>query len=382
MSILKVSTDVDNFMQSADNAGMRTALELGASDTVEFGAFIPPAGTTAEIDAVTGATVGQVMVDTDKKTQVRFTSASTYENIGASPVPDVYLVNPVTGDDVGGGGATPFRTIGGAIDQAIVDAPLQAIIQCQTGVYSVNDATYPQAYVASTASLANFYITFDEGAVVTGSGTLIDNTAGNLSLLSIGGNMGIATTSGSVTLYNGAGPSTGSQALYISFRALVTATSNSFNDIVICTGGRIIIDAGSFYSPTSIKATTNPRMFLVTGGELVVQNLEIDCGGSLLAEKGYVVKVETGARAILLRCRCNEFSLAHQTATDSFVLLEDCLHSSTRASDVAVKADIAATNLYLKGGNFSKAAAGSNTALVTTFGTFTVSNPSVLIWQP
>jgi len=82
MSILKVSTDVDNFMQSADNAAMRTAIELGASDTVEFGAFVPPAGTTTEIDAVTGATVGQVVVDTDRMSQVRFTGAGEYEGIG------------------------------------------------------------------------------------------------------------------------------------------------------------------------------------------------------------------------------------------------------------------------------------------------------------
>ena len=62
----------------------RTNLGLGAADTVEFGAFIPPSGTTAEIDAVTTATVGQVMVDTDTKQIVRFTGAATYVRIGSS----------------------------------------------------------------------------------------------------------------------------------------------------------------------------------------------------------------------------------------------------------------------------------------------------------
>jgi len=59
----------------------RTNLELGAADTVEFGGFVPPSGTTAEIDTVTNATVGQVMVNLDSGQVVRFTGAATYEVI-------------------------------------------------------------------------------------------------------------------------------------------------------------------------------------------------------------------------------------------------------------------------------------------------------------
>ena len=59
----------------------RTNLELGAADTVEFGGFVPPSGTTAEIDAVTTATVGQVMVNSDSGQLVRFTGAAAYEAI-------------------------------------------------------------------------------------------------------------------------------------------------------------------------------------------------------------------------------------------------------------------------------------------------------------
>lgn len=81
MADITVSTDIDALMSSADNAAARTSLELGATDTVEFGAFIPPAGTTAEIDAVTTATVGQVMFDTDRGQSVRFTGAASYDVI-------------------------------------------------------------------------------------------------------------------------------------------------------------------------------------------------------------------------------------------------------------------------------------------------------------
>jgi hypothetical protein len=60
----------------------RTNLGLGATDAVAFGAIIPPAGTTAEIDAVTSATVGQVMIDNERKKQVRFIGVDAYEDIG------------------------------------------------------------------------------------------------------------------------------------------------------------------------------------------------------------------------------------------------------------------------------------------------------------
>ena len=67
---------------------LRTSFGLGAADTVEFGGLVPPSGTTAEIDAVTTATIGQVMIDTDRNVQARFTAPAVYEiiEIGRSHV--------------------------------------------------------------------------------------------------------------------------------------------------------------------------------------------------------------------------------------------------------------------------------------------------------
>jgi len=321
------------------------------------------------------------MVDTDRNVQVRFTAPAVYEIIGSLGVSEVYLVNPTTGDDAtGSGGGTPFKTIGAAFVQAIADVPAQAVIQCQAGTYNPSDATYPQTYTADTASSVIFYLSFDEGSIATGGGTLINNTSGNISLQSISGNLGFNPSS-DLTIYNGAAPSTGSKTLYINFRNLTAATIASFTDIIIGTGGRIVVDAGSMIASSALTFSSLPQMFQVTAGEMVIQDLEIDSGASGLGEKGYVVKVSAGARAILNRCRCNNFSLAHQTATNSFVLLEDCLHSSTRSGDTAVKADVAATDLYVKGGNFSSGAVAANSNLITTFGSLTQSNPSALIWQ-
>jgi len=63
---------------------LRTAFGLGAADTVEFGGFVPPSGTTAEIDAVADAVVGQVMINSDSGQFVRFTGAATYGAITAA----------------------------------------------------------------------------------------------------------------------------------------------------------------------------------------------------------------------------------------------------------------------------------------------------------
>jgi len=82
MPDLIVSSDIDALLSSATSSLARTNLGLGSTDTVEFGAFIPPSGTTAEIDAVTTAEIGQVMIDTESDQMVRFTAAATYDVIG------------------------------------------------------------------------------------------------------------------------------------------------------------------------------------------------------------------------------------------------------------------------------------------------------------
>jgi hypothetical protein len=84
MANITVSTDIDALLKSVDNAAARTSVGLGPTDTVEFGAFIPPAGTTAEIDAVTGATIGSVMIDTDRNRSVFFYSTNSYKDIGST----------------------------------------------------------------------------------------------------------------------------------------------------------------------------------------------------------------------------------------------------------------------------------------------------------
>ena len=96
------ASDISTALQAANNLSeltatasvARTNLELGATDTVEFGGLVPPAGTTAEIDAVTTATIGQVMINSETNNIVRFVTPSTYQTLTCGgnfylPTPDV-----------------------------------------------------------------------------------------------------------------------------------------------------------------------------------------------------------------------------------------------------------------------------------------------------
>ena len=101
MPDLIVSSDIDTLLSSASTTVARTNLGLGSTDTVEFGAIVPPSGTTAEIDSVTTAAAGQVMVNSDTNNIVRFVTPSTYQTLTSGgkfylPTPDVGSIDYVT----------------------------------------------------------------------------------------------------------------------------------------------------------------------------------------------------------------------------------------------------------------------------------------------
>lgn len=86
MPNITVSEDVHSLLQAADNAAVRDSIELGASDTVEFGSLEIseinfPNLTTSELNAVTNATEGDTYFDSDRAQFVRFTGAASYDVI-------------------------------------------------------------------------------------------------------------------------------------------------------------------------------------------------------------------------------------------------------------------------------------------------------------
>ena len=169
---------------------LRTSFGLGAADTVEFGGFVPPSGTTAEIDAVTDAVVGQVMVDTDNKRLVRFTGASTYEYIGGAVSRTIYFVDPDNGDDaLGLGGYFPFATINAALKAAVTDGQVAISVNCLPAGYTEQDV-FNGVVTTSTIS-----INFEVGSLWTGSAQtlpMFDNTTANLNIYEITGSLAIS----------------------------------------------------------------------------------------------------------------------------------------------------------------------------------------------
>jgi hypothetical protein len=187
MPDLIVSSDIDTLLSSANSAAARTNLELGETDTVAFGGFVPQSGTTAEIDAVTTATVGQVMIDTDRNRSVRFTSANTYDVIGYTSS-STYYVDPQNGNDSKGAvGGLSFATINAALTQAVADSSSPIIVRCLSGFYSETDA------FNGISTSANVAIKFDIGSVyfnASMTSPFFDTTTATLpALIYVGGHL-------------------------------------------------------------------------------------------------------------------------------------------------------------------------------------------------
>ena len=171
MPNITVSTDVDNFMQSADNAAMRDSIELGLTDTVEFGALEIskinfPNLTTSELNAVTNATEGDTYFDSDRDQFVRFTGAASYDVITSwtEVIPDGSTISDAItltesrlfesgaiGNEGSGGPSNPddsLKIFGGSINNSVTTLgyfrysatglwyDLPTVVGAQTGIDS------------------------------------------------------------------------------------------------------------------------------------------------------------------------------------------------------------------------------------------------------
>ena len=93
MPDLIVSSDIDTLLSSASTTVARTNLGLGGGDTVEFGAIVPPTGTTAEIAAIFAsslATPDAVYYDREAGVQWQALTSSTGQIISpTAPVSSI-----------------------------------------------------------------------------------------------------------------------------------------------------------------------------------------------------------------------------------------------------------------------------------------------------
>ena len=298
---------------------LRTSFGLGTTDTVEFGGFVPPSGTTAEIDAVTTATVGQVMVDTDRNRSVRFTGAATYNVIGYTSS-NTYYVDPQNGNDASGAvGGVPFLTINGALTQAVADGTSPIIVQCLSGLYSEVDA------LNGISTGATVSIGFDIGSVyfnASMTSPFFDTTTATLANINyIGG--GLSWNGGGDAFFNGQGnttvgftrieldgldvPSTlsamfkitgGQASVKVNGRAYY---ESSTQPIIEASGDAKVTCAGlNAYYKLNVAVAIPPATKLSGTATLTLTNASVENGG--LCE----ITSDTACKLIIRDCKCSD----------------------------------------------------------------------------
>lgn len=206
MPNVTVTSDVDSLLKSADKAAIRTNAGLGATDTVSFGSFIPPSGTTAEIDAVSDATVGSIMVNTDTKDIIRFTSASAYEVVSPKNSTPTTTINATAGAEASTSGtAFSSATIEFDLSEVAVGESALFEVDCFMAIRDVNAAgsipvTTLKAVVDVTSDIGDLGfgfpalpLTFSNESVDLASGDF-NNTASSNASQPLGGFSGIKST--------------------------------------------------------------------------------------------------------------------------------------------------------------------------------------------
>ena len=347
-----------------EQAQLRTSFGLGAADTVEFGGFVPQSGTTAEIDAITTATVGQVMIDTDRNRSVRFTGAATYDVIGYTSS-STYYVDPQSGDNsTGAVGGLPFLTINGALTQAVADGASPIIVQCLSGFYSEVDA------LNNISTFASVSIKFDVGSVYfNGSmtGPLFDATTATLTNINyVGGQL--TWNSGDYGFFKGAAsasltileietvpsaPTVGPMFEVTGGRANVLVNGfadygSSTQPVIVASGDAKVTCVGlnAFYD-IPVFVPVKPASKLSGTATLKLTNASVENAG--LCE----ITSDTACKLIIRDCNCSDGPLA--------------------GTKLTVKAPAASTNpeAFALGVNAVPAAA-TNITVDVTFGQFIV----------
>lgn len=295
-----------------------------------------------------------------------------------------YRVNPATGNDTfGQAGSVAFKTIGAAVTKAIADYPsgfAQVTIELEAGVYDTADGTNPQTYTASVASNLDFLFHMNEGAIIAlSASTFLDNTTGDIRVISMTGSVQITGLKG--TLYKGVSATAAGELVIDMPSFLSPVITIAANPLIILTGSSSLLrlNAGTFDYTGAITITTLATIVEVQAGSAIIDGFKVSGSHSAIFGKGTIATVASGASVKLINCIGDNFGLATQSATDSQVTLENCIHYSGRTSDAIVTADVAATDLDILWNSASNRAVGANTAVVTTFGALTIADTSDVI---
>ena len=340
---------------------LRSAIGLGSSDTVEFGALVPPAGTTTEIDAVTSATAGQMMFDTMRNRYVRFTGSSSYDIIGYTDA-NTYYVSPQNGSDTtGAAGGLPFSTINAALVKAVADGASPINIECMSGSYSEEDA------LNGVSTNEEVFINFAIGSKYnnTGMSTALFASSGTITNLSyIGGDL--VWVSGDYGFFNG-GVSNNTR---LEIASVTNSTSSA--PLIFVTNGTADIKIKGI-------ASGNSQPIIKASGSTILYCDDLSANYSIVGfgAQAQPATVIDGATMHLRNARIKDAGLCDiiNPAGTSKLTINNCISKSSfpAANTFSVRNASGSADVFAMGVNAFSVAA-SNVTIDETFGQVVVNS--------
>lgn len=336
---------------------LRSSIGLGSSDTVEFGAIVPPAGTTAEIDAVVSATVGQTMLDTSRNRYVRFTGPSSYDIIGYTDE-NTYYVSPQNGSDTAGSaGGFPFSTINAALLEAVTDGASPIKIECMSGSYSEEDS------LNGVSTNEEVFINFAIGSKYdnTGMSTALFSSAGTITNLKyIGGDL--IWVNGDYGFFNG--------AVSDNTRLELESVTNSTSSAPLFT----IVNGSADIKIKGVAVGISQPIIEVSGtGNVRCKDLVANYSIPSTFSPAQPATVSDGLSLNLINAKVKDAGLCDLTSTGSSskLIIENCISKSSfpAGSTFSVRAVSGVTsNTVFSVGFNAFSVAPSNVTIDETFG--------------
>ena len=370
-----VSPDIDAFLQSADNAEARTSLELGSTDTVEFGAFIPPTGTTAEIDALFSGSLAvpdAIYFDREKQQQWQALTTSTRQIVSGVITGGIsYYIDSENGDDLSGklnDARLPFATITAAFNSWETYAPEGVVdFHIASGVY---DESNVMAGVSShSGSTVRVHCTRGVTFLNT-SGVVFDNSS---AITKFAGVFGYPRTSlaFNAAVYSG--------ACIVSASGTTTFQLGTFytvgGDILQLTGGRAVIDIEQLtFKANGINGFTCAN----TESSIRVGYLHYS---GFAASPNFLVALSGTSHCTLSDVASKNVGWANMLDATSKVVIRSCAHDRLVQGN-PVDAAVATTNVFFLGDSGSVGAVGVNVTPNTTFGSFTTNALAANLVEP
>lgn len=372
MADITVSTDIDALISSADNAAARTSLELGATDTVEFGAFIPPAGTTAEIDALFAGSLavpGSLYLNTEEGSQWLAVTSSVRKMVsGKTGYAAAYFVDGKGGDDSTGllnDSRLPFKTITAAFNAMEADTLPSVIVD----FYIISGSAYDEVDVMANVTKVGLTVRVhcDRGTLFssTGSGAVFDNTTNHVNFAGIFGSPSFSSSYTGV-IYAGDAYNAGSGGSTFQFGSVQCGSTTG---ILKITGGTARISADQ------IDFSTSGRLFLSAANATIILDVVDATYSSISIPPNRLVEVSGTTHCTIMNARTKNCVWASLLDATAIVVIQNCVHWRATLGD-SMLAAVPTSNVFFLGDSGSVIALPANITPNLTFGTYTVSADS------